>query len=63
MKFFGKSIHGEEKTDQLLRLLKENNNENKWITKFCFRELEIFRMSRNERISLVEFLKEQSDVC
>ena len=38
-------MYGQEKTNQLLKLLRENNNENKFISKFCFKKLEVHSMS------------------
>ena len=34
LKAYSKSFYGQTKTDQLLKILRDNNNENKWVSKF-----------------------------
>jgi hypothetical protein len=62
LKFFGKSMNGEEKTSQILKLLAENKDHNKWLSKFCFKQLEVYSMSNSEKELLVEYLKKQEDL-
>ena len=53
LKNFGKTLFGQEKTNHLLKLLRENNNENKFISKFCLKKLEVYSMNASEKLSLV----------
>jgi len=45
LSLYGRSQSSHEKTNELLRLLRDNENKNKMITKFCLKKLEVYSMS------------------
>jgi len=62
LKAYSKSMYGQAKTDQLLKILRDNNNENKWVNKFCFKELDVYGMTADEKMSFVNFLEKREDI-
>ena len=45
LSLYGKSYSSHEKTNELLKMLRDNDNQNKLITKFCLKKMEIYPMS------------------
>lgn len=52
-----------EKNSHLLKLMRENKSKNKWVVKFCMKEIEVYAMSANDKAGLVSFISAQEDLC